>query len=81
MCIHEGLHDLRVAEQEGMIELFEIDSAGLGDWHVGQAPDTRAQSAAQRRGLETGSDDAVAAGGNGLARSLQHELLERQPYT
>jgi protein-tyrosine phosphatase len=42
----------RVAEQEGVAHLFEIDSAGLGDWHVGQAPDARAQSAARQRGID-----------------------------
>src|SRR3989304_7041092 len=41
----------RVAEEEGVLHLFEIDSAGLGDWHVGQAPDTRAQAAGGKRGL------------------------------
>ena len=29
----------RVVEEEGLVDRFEIDSAGLGDWHVGQAPD------------------------------------------
>jgi protein-tyrosine phosphatase len=42
----------RVAEEEGVLHLFEIDSAGLGDWHVGQAPDTRAQAAARNRGID-----------------------------
>jgi len=31
---------------------LEIDSAGTHDYHVGQAPDRRAQSAARRRGIE-----------------------------
>ncbi len=53
----------RVAEQEGAVELFEIDSAGLGDWHVGQAPDTRAQSAARRRGIDISGQSA---------RQIQH---------
>ena len=42
----------RVVEKEGLIDRFEIDSAGLGDWHVGQAPDTRAQAAAKSRGMD-----------------------------
>ena len=29
-----------------------IDSAGIGDWHVGQAPDRRAIQAANRRGYD-----------------------------
>jgi protein-tyrosine phosphatase len=48
----------RVAEQKGVTEMFEIDSAGLGDWHVGQAPDTRAQSAARRRGIDISGQSA-----------------------
>jgi protein-tyrosine phosphatase len=48
----------RVAEQEGVAHLFEIDSAGLGDWHVGQAPDTRAQNAARRRGIDISGQSA-----------------------
>jgi len=31
-----------------------IDSAGTGDWHVGQPPDERAQAAAIRNGVEIG---------------------------
>jgi protein-tyrosine phosphatase len=48
----------RVAEQEGALHLFDIDSAGLGDWHVGQAPDTRAQTAAQNRGVDISGQSA-----------------------
>lgn len=29
-----------------------IDSAGTGDWHVGEPPDTRAQAAARSRGYD-----------------------------
>ena len=42
----------RIAEEEGALHLFDIDSAGLGHWHIGQAPDTRAQSAARDRGID-----------------------------
>lgn len=31
-----------------------IDSAGTGGWHVGQAPDPRAQAAALRQGVDIG---------------------------
>jgi protein-tyrosine phosphatase len=48
----------RVAEDEGVLHLFDIDSAGLGDWHVGQAPDTRAQTAAQNRGIDISGQSA-----------------------
>ena len=42
----------RVAEEEAVLDRFEIDSAGLGDWHVGQAPDMRAQEAVGARGID-----------------------------
>jgi protein-tyrosine phosphatase len=42
----------RVAEEEGALDRFELDSAGMGDWHIGQAPDTRAQAAARNRGMD-----------------------------
>lgn len=29
-----------------------VDSAGTGDWHVGAAPDPRAQAAARRHGID-----------------------------
>ncbi|MCZ6516629.1 MAG: low molecular weight phosphotyrosine protein phosphatase [Gammaproteobacteria bacterium] len=31
---------------------IELDSAGTGDWHVGQPPDSRATEAASRRGVD-----------------------------
>lgn len=31
---------------------IEIDSAGIGDWHIGEPPDRRAQAAARRRGVD-----------------------------
>ena len=37
--------------QAGLTDLFEIDSAGTHAYHVGEAPDKRAQQAAARRGF------------------------------
>jgi protein-tyrosine phosphatase len=48
----------RVIDEEGVAHLFEIDSAGLGDWHVGQAPDSRAQAAARKRGMDISGQSA-----------------------
>jgi protein-tyrosine phosphatase len=48
----------RVAEDAGVLHLFDIDSAGLGDWHAGQAPDTRAQTAARHRGIDISGQSA-----------------------
>jgi protein-tyrosine phosphatase len=45
----EGVMRTQVA-REGLQDRIFIDSAGTGDWHVGEAPDGRAQRAAQQRG-------------------------------
>ena len=39
-------------EAAGLAEWIAVDSAGTGDWHVGDAPDHRAQSAGHRRGYD-----------------------------
>lgn len=36
----------------GLADQIEVDSAGTGDWHVGKAPDLRAQAAASKRGYD-----------------------------
>jgi protein-tyrosine phosphatase len=48
----------RVVAEEGLADRFEIDSAGLGDWHIGQAPDHRAQKAARTRGVDISGQSA-----------------------
>jgi protein-tyrosine phosphatase len=48
----------RIAEEEGVLDLFDIDSAGLGHWHIGQAPDGRAQKAARDRGIDISGQSA-----------------------
>ena len=35
----------------GLEQAVEVDSAGTGDWHVGNLPDRRATEAARRRGI------------------------------
>lgn len=42
-------HQVAAAGLDGAIK---IDSAGTGDWHVGEAPDARAQQAARARGYD-----------------------------
>ena len=37
--------------QEGMGDRVEVDSAGTGDWHVGDPPDRRARAVGQTRGM------------------------------
>ena len=37
--------------EQGLEDVVEVDSAGTGDWHVGDPPDRRATAAAQGRGV------------------------------
>jgi protein-tyrosine phosphatase len=39
-----------LVDEATLAERILIDSAGTGDWHIGQPPDERAQQAAGRRG-------------------------------
>ncbi len=41
-----------LVEKEGMGQRILIDSAGTHDYHIGDAPDARAQSAALQRGYD-----------------------------
>ncbi len=47
----EGVLRKQVSER-GLENLFEIDSAGTGDWHLGHPPDKRAIEAALARGID-----------------------------
>lgn len=78
----------RAAELEGLLDRFEIDSAGLGGWHIGQAPDTRAQEAAAGRGIDISMQSARQVAQSDFARfdlllamdGTNHaELLELAP--
>ena len=40
----------RLVEERGVDHLFEIDSAGIGSWHVGQLPDKRMRDHGVLRG-------------------------------
>lgn len=42
----------QVVSQRGNINDWVIDSAGMGNWHVGQLPDQRMRIHARRRGYE-----------------------------
>lgn len=41
-----------LVSEAGLHEQIHIDSAGTGDWHIGEAPDPRAQRAAGARGYD-----------------------------
>ena len=49
----EGALAARLREA-GLDTRFEVDSAGTGDWHVGQPPDRRAIATALRHGVDIG---------------------------
>jgi protein-tyrosine phosphatase len=42
----------KLLEEEQLTAFVEIDSAGTGDWHVGEPPDHRARAAGKHRGLD-----------------------------
>lgn len=42
----------RAVEQAGLEQRITVDSCGIGDWHVGNPPDARAQAAARRRDID-----------------------------
>jgi protein-tyrosine phosphatase len=46
----EGLF-LQLARERGTLDRYEVDSCGIGDWHVGHAPDPRSQAVANKNGL------------------------------
>jgi protein-tyrosine phosphatase len=45
----EGIFRRMIAERK-LVEQFEVDSAGTGHWHVGEAADPRAQAVLERYG-------------------------------
>jgi protein-tyrosine phosphatase len=40
-----------LAKEAGLSEHFHVESAGLGPWHVGEPPDSRAQQTARAHGV------------------------------
>jgi protein-tyrosine phosphatase len=46
----EGIF-IHLCRERGVEKSYVVDSAGTGDWHVGQPPDTRALAAAKRQGV------------------------------
>ncbi len=46
----EGIF-LHLAKERGTSASYEVDSAGIGDWHLGHAPDPRSQADAEEHGI------------------------------
>ncbi len=42
----------KMIQVSGLNNSIEVDSAGTGDWHIGESPDQRATAAAQLRGYD-----------------------------
>lgn len=55
----EGVFRAVLAER-GLADDFLVDSAGMGDWHAGQAPDHRAIAVARANGLDISGQQARA---------------------
>ena len=53
-----------LVETRGAGDRFQIDSAGMGSWHVGEPPDARAQAAAHRRGIDISTQRARRVAGD-----------------
>lgn len=58
----------RLVADAGLGERIGIDSAGTGDWHVGEAPDGRAQQAARQRGYDLSALRARQIGADDFQR-------------
>jgi len=68
-------------EREGLADQIQVDSAGTHDYHVNKPPDTRAQAAAQRRGIDIGGLRGRQVGRDDLERfdyvlAMDRENLE-----
>jgi len=42
----------KLLADQGLTDRIDVDSCGTGDWHIGKAPDQRAQAAARERGYD-----------------------------
>jgi protein-tyrosine phosphatase len=49
--VAEGIF-LHLVQARGLSDRFEIDSCGIGDWHIGHSADPRSQEVARRHGIE-----------------------------
>jgi protein-tyrosine phosphatase len=59
-----------LVQERGLSGQIHIESAGTGDWHVGDAADTRARAAGLRRGYRL----------DGRAQQFRHHFFARFDY-
>lgn len=62
----------------GLAAHIHIDSCGTGDWHVGKAPDARAQDKARQRGIDISGLRARQFDANDLQRFDFILVMDRQ---
>src|SRR5688500_1630475 len=43
---------LHLVKEAGLTDRFEVASAGTGEWHIGERPDSRSIAVARRHGVE-----------------------------
>lgn len=58
---------MQLAEEAGVSDQYEVDSAGTSAWHVGEAPDSRMRRVAAQHGLRY----------NGRARQFKRNDFDR----
>ena len=61
---------LKLIAEKGLIDRFDIDSAGTGSWHVGHLADERMRKAAEKRGIMI----------NSVARQIQKNDFQSFDY-
>ena len=54
--------------KRGLTDRIQHDSAGTGAWHVGEAPDARAQAAARKHGIDISRQRARAVRSSDFSR-------------
>ncbi|WP_313516068.1 low molecular weight protein-tyrosine-phosphatase [Sphingobacterium sp.] len=59
---------------------WEIDSAGTGDWHVGQAPDRRSIEVAKERGIDISSQRAQHFNPSFFSKYDRILVMDKQNY-
>ncbi len=59
---------------------WEIDSAGTGDWHVGQAPDKRSIQIAKERGIDISGQRAQLFEATFFEKYDHILVMDRQNY-
>jgi protein-tyrosine phosphatase len=64
----EGI--LRHMIEKKSLQSIEVASCGIGDWHLGHAPDLRMQAAAKARGIVL----------NSKARQFRYEFFDQYDY-